>query len=124
MAAVVQSEWYESWLYVLDDWQADPTNPLETKDKFLIQSGRRRLAACRELGIKVKAVVGTKEGDGYQQFDPTSPQVAMKCYKFISGRRMWITDHASAIPGFKILVNVRSIYSHLLHVLFLSLLFP
>ncbi len=48
-----------------DDWQADPANPLETKDTFLIQSGRRRLAACRELGIKVKAVVGTKEGDGY-----------------------------------------------------------
>lgn len=45
------------------DWQADPANPLETIDEFIVQSGRRRLAACRQLEIKVKAIVATEEGD-------------------------------------------------------------
>lgn len=45
------------------NWEADPDNPLETNDKFYIQSGRRRLAACRRLGRKVLALVSTDEGD-------------------------------------------------------------
>lgn len=46
-----------------DDWQPDNANPLQIKDKFVIQSGRRRLAACRTLGIRVKAIIATVEGN-------------------------------------------------------------
>ena len=48
-----------------DKWAPDPENPLETSYTFFIQSGRRRLAACRSLGIKVKAIIATEEGDQY-----------------------------------------------------------
>ncbi len=45
------------------DWQPMSDTPLQTSSEFVIQSGRRRLAACRMLGIKVKAVVATDQGD-------------------------------------------------------------
>lgn len=45
------------------DWEPDAGNPLETKDRFYIQSGRRRLEACRALGRPVRAVVATETGD-------------------------------------------------------------
>ena len=45
------------------DWEPDPSNPLITKDKFYIQSGRRRLAACAKIGIQVEAVIATEDGD-------------------------------------------------------------
>lgn len=45
------------------EWAPGSDNPLETKDKFLLQSGRRRLEACRALGRKVRAVVSTEQGD-------------------------------------------------------------
>lgn len=45
------------------DWHPQPDVPLQTADPFIIQSGRRRLAACQMLGLKVKAVVSTDRGD-------------------------------------------------------------
>jgi ParB/RepB/Spo0J family partition protein len=45
------------------DWKPQPDVPLQTADTFVIQSGRRRLAACQMLGLKVKAVVSTDKGD-------------------------------------------------------------
>lgn len=48
---------------VAPDWEADKANPIETKDSFFIQSGRRRLEACRVLGQPVKAVIATVDGD-------------------------------------------------------------
>lgn len=39
----------------------DPTN-IPSSVEFYVQSGRRRLAACRELGIKVLAIVATDTG--------------------------------------------------------------
>ena len=45
------------------DWKPQPDVPLQTADAFIIQSGRRRLAACQMLGLKVKAVVSTDQGD-------------------------------------------------------------
>ncbi|WP_299030915.1 ParB N-terminal domain-containing protein [uncultured Sulfitobacter sp.] len=44
-------------------WQPDRDNPLETGDRFIIQSGRRRLAACQILNRKVIAVIATVEGE-------------------------------------------------------------
>ncbi|MEL7132505.1 MAG: ParB N-terminal domain-containing protein [Pseudomonadota bacterium] len=44
-------------------WTPDEDAPLETDARFVIQSGRRRLEACRRLGRKVLAVVATAEGD-------------------------------------------------------------
>ncbi|MEM8654396.1 MAG: ParB N-terminal domain-containing protein [Pseudomonadota bacterium] len=44
-------------------WVPDEDTPLETEARFVIQSGRRRLEACRRLGRKVLAVVATAEGD-------------------------------------------------------------
>ncbi|WP_295316032.1 ParB N-terminal domain-containing protein [Roseobacter sp.] len=44
-------------------WEADPQKPLETSDIFVLQSGRRRVEACRKLGRKVLAIVATEEGD-------------------------------------------------------------
>ena len=45
------------------DWSPNEDNPLETDAKFVIQSGRRRLEACRKLGRKVLAVVSTEAGN-------------------------------------------------------------
>jgi ParB family chromosome partitioning protein len=45
------------------DWAPDEDSPLKTADRFVIQSGRRRLEACRQLGRKVLAVVSTEAGD-------------------------------------------------------------
>ncbi len=44
-------------------WQPDHDNPLDTADRFIIQSGRRRLAACQRLDRKVVAVLSTVEGE-------------------------------------------------------------
>ncbi|WP_298864000.1 ParB N-terminal domain-containing protein [uncultured Sulfitobacter sp.] len=44
-------------------WEPDRDHPLDTADKFIIQSGRRRLAACRMLDRKVVAVIATIEGE-------------------------------------------------------------
>ncbi|MEX0337995.1 MAG: ParB N-terminal domain-containing protein [Arenibacterium sp.] len=45
------------------DWQADEADPLRTDATFVVQSGRRRLEACRTLGRPVRAIVATEEGD-------------------------------------------------------------
>lgn len=45
------------------DWQADESDPLKTDARFVIQSGRRRLEACRQLGRSVLAIIATEEGD-------------------------------------------------------------
>lgn len=44
-------------------WQANEADPLKTSDRFTIQSGRRRLEACRQLGRPVLAIIATEEGD-------------------------------------------------------------
>ena len=44
-------------------WEPDCDHPLDTADRFIIQSGRRRLAACRMLDRKVVAVIATVEGE-------------------------------------------------------------
>ncbi|MEQ6204562.1 ParB N-terminal domain-containing protein [Sulfitobacter sp. HNIBRBA2951] len=44
-------------------WRPDADAPLETSQRFIIQSGRRRLAACQALGRKVIAVIATVEGE-------------------------------------------------------------
>lgn len=44
-------------------WRPDPVDPLRTDAEFVIQSGRRRLEACRGLKRPVRAVVSTVEGD-------------------------------------------------------------
>ena len=44
-------------------WRPDAADPLTTDASFVIQSGRRRLEACRRLGRAVRAVVSTVEGD-------------------------------------------------------------
>ncbi len=44
-------------------WEPDRDHPLDTADKFIIQSGRRRLAACQILNRKVVAVIATVEGE-------------------------------------------------------------
>lgn len=44
------------------DWQPDRDTPLETSARFVIQSGRRRLAACAKLNQKVVAVIATVDG--------------------------------------------------------------
>lgn len=45
------------------NWRPDETNPFETDAQFVVQSGRRRLKATKELGVKVLAVVSTEDGD-------------------------------------------------------------
>ncbi|KKK80181.1 hypothetical protein LCGC14_2826060, partial [marine sediment metagenome] len=45
------------------DWQPDAKDPMQTDARFVIQSGRRRLAAMRQLGKPVLAVVSTDEGE-------------------------------------------------------------
>lgn len=49
-----------------DEWVPNDDNPLKTKDSFEIQSGRRRLEACRVLGQPVRAIIATKEADALQ----------------------------------------------------------
>lgn len=44
-------------------WEPDRDHPLDTADRFIIQSGRRRLAACQMLDRKVVAVIATVEGE-------------------------------------------------------------
>ena len=44
-------------------WAPDEADPQRTEARFVIQSGRRRLEACRRLGRPVLAVVSTVEGD-------------------------------------------------------------
>ncbi len=44
-------------------WEPNHDHPLDTADKFIIQSGRRRLAACQILNRKVVAVIATVEGE-------------------------------------------------------------
>ena len=44
------------------EWTPDAEHPLDSADRFIIQSGRRRLAACQVLGRKVTAVIATVEG--------------------------------------------------------------
>ena len=44
-------------------WRPDADAPLETTQRFIIQSGRRRLAACQKLGRTVMAVIATVEGE-------------------------------------------------------------
>ncbi len=44
-------------------WEPNRDHPLDTADKFIIQSGRRRLAACQILNRKVVAVIATVEGE-------------------------------------------------------------
>jgi ParB family transcriptional regulator, chromosome partitioning protein len=44
-------------------WEPDRDHPLDTADRFIIQSGRRRLAACRKLNRKVVAVIATVDGE-------------------------------------------------------------
>ena len=46
-----------------ENWMPDQSNPLQTSDQFLIQSGRRRLEACRALGQPVLAIISTTQGD-------------------------------------------------------------
>ena len=45
------------------NWAPDQSNPLKTNDKFLIQSGRRRLEACRQLGRPVLAIIASETAD-------------------------------------------------------------
>lgn len=44
-------------------WRPDAENPRHPAGRFVIQSGRRRLAACRRLGLPVRAVLSTEAGD-------------------------------------------------------------
>lgn len=44
-------------------WTPDAETPLETNAAFIIQSGRRRVEACRQLGKPVLAILSTDEGD-------------------------------------------------------------
>lgn len=46
-----------------EDWQPDAETPLRTDAMFAIQSGRRRVEACKQLGLPVLAILSTDEGD-------------------------------------------------------------
>lgn len=47
-----------------NDWCPDPSKPLDVGEaRFLLQSGRRRLAACRLLNLPVLALISTPDGD-------------------------------------------------------------
>ncbi len=46
-----------------EGWMPQADDPLQSADTFIIQSGRRRLAACKELGLNVKAVLSTDDGN-------------------------------------------------------------
>lgn len=45
------------------DWRPDPEDPMHGTGRFVIQSGRRRLEALRQLGRPVRAIVSTETGD-------------------------------------------------------------
>lgn len=45
------------------DWAPNPDAPLETDALFTVQSGRRRLEVCRQLGLPVLAILSTELGD-------------------------------------------------------------
>ncbi|MGB7318996.1 MAG: hypothetical protein WBC85_13610, partial [Planktotalea sp.] len=44
-------------------WRPNPETPLQTDARFAIQSGRRRVEACRQLGIPVLAILSTDQGN-------------------------------------------------------------
>ncbi len=48
---------------LISDWRPDAETPLETDALFTVQSGRRRLVACRALGMPVLAILSTDSGD-------------------------------------------------------------
>lgn len=48
---------------LLSDWTPNAEAPLETSALFTVQSGRRRLEACRALGLPVLAILSTDSGD-------------------------------------------------------------
>lgn len=39
------------------NWEPDPVAPHRSSEDFILQSGRRRLAACEEIGVPVLAIV-------------------------------------------------------------------
>lgn len=45
------------------NWSPEPQPPHAGSARFILQSGRRRLAAARELGLPVRAVISTDIGD-------------------------------------------------------------
>ncbi|WP_168201364.1 ParB N-terminal domain-containing protein [Qingshengfaniella alkalisoli] len=45
------------------DWQPNAQEPFAGDARFVLQSGRRRLAAARALGLPVLAVISTETGD-------------------------------------------------------------
>ncbi len=45
------------------DWQPNAETPLQTDAQFAVQSGRRRVEACRQLGLPVLAILSTEQGD-------------------------------------------------------------
>ncbi|WP_157982159.1 ParB N-terminal domain-containing protein [Oceanicella sp. SM1341] len=45
------------------DWTPGSEAPLKTDAVFIVQSGRRRIEACRRLGRKVLAILSTDTGD-------------------------------------------------------------
>lgn len=48
---------------VQEGWQPNAETPLQTDAKFAVQSGRRRVEACRQLGMPVLAILSTEQGD-------------------------------------------------------------
>lgn len=48
---------------LLSDWLPDAEAPLETGALFSVQSGRRRLEACRQLDLPVLAILSTEKGN-------------------------------------------------------------
>ncbi|OJI92839.1 ParB/RepB/Spo0J family partition protein [Planktotalea frisia] len=45
------------------NWQPNADTPLQTDAQFAVQSGRRRVEACRQLGLPVLAILSTDQGD-------------------------------------------------------------
>ena len=50
-------------------WKPNSANPYTSVDTFVLQSGRRRLAACKKLGLKVFAIVTTVTPDDDKRFE-------------------------------------------------------
>ncbi len=44
-------------------WRPSEETPLQTSSTFAVQSGRRRIEACRQLGLPVLAILSTDQGD-------------------------------------------------------------
>lgn len=44
-------------------WEPSEDTPLQTDTQFAIQSGRRRVEACQQLGLPVLAILSTEQGD-------------------------------------------------------------